>query len=319
MNIVDFGILVVIGIFAIGGLKRGFLLGIVDVLTFALSLVVGAKLSAALAQPIHEFGFPLPLASGMGFFVAGVISFAILGLAAKILLFPLGSFGAGTPLAWVNSILGLLPGAFRGLALAALGLLLIAAVPRELGARQYLAGSQLALPIAEAGRQALDDGLRWAGIDPSSLGLPSEVIAGGGTDLPFSGVTDLRVDVEAEQELLELVNEERARAGLDPLQPNDALAEVGRQHGREMFSYGYFSHESPISGTPADRLNSAGLDYPLQGENIALASTAVLAHEGLMNSPAHRANILNPGFTRVGISVLRSVDHGLMVTQEFGG
>jgi uncharacterized protein YkwD len=53
------------------------------------------------------------------------------------------------------------------------------------------------------------------------------------------------------------------------------------------------------------------LAYPLSGENIALAPTAELAHEGLMNSPAYRANILNPGFTRVGIAALRSGEHGL--------
>jgi uncharacterized protein YkwD len=66
-------------------------------------------------------------------------------------------------------------------------------------------------------------------------------------------------------------------------------------------------------------LAAAGLAYPLSGENIALAPTAELAHEGLMNSPAYRANILNPGFTRVGIAALRSGEHGLMVTQEFAG
>jgi uncharacterized protein YkwD len=86
-----------------------------------------------------------------------------------------------------------------------------------------------------------------------------------------------------------------------------------------MFDLGFFGHDSPTSGSPADRLAAAGLQFALSGENIALAPTADQAHEGLMNSPAHRANMLNPGFTRVGIAALRSADHGLMVTQEFAG
>jgi uncharacterized protein YkwD len=73
-----------------------------------------------------------------------------------------------------------------------------------------------------------------------------------------------------------------------------------------------------VTGTPKDRIAAAGLMYLLSGENIAFAPTVEEAHEGLMNSPANRAHILNPGFTRVGVSALRSDEHGLMVVQEFG-
>lgn len=86
-----------------------------------------------------------------------------------------------------------------------------------------------------------------------------------------------------------------------------------------MFALGYVGHTSPTTGSPADRLAAAGLRYALSAENIAFAPTAEQAHEGLMNSPPHRANILNPGFTRVGVAVLGNTDHGLMVTQEFVG
>jgi uncharacterized protein YkwD len=140
-------------------------------------------------------------------------------------------------------------------------------------------------------------------------------------DLPFSGITadELENDRAAEQTLLELLNQERANTGLPPLAPDAALAEVGRAHGREMFALGFFGHDSPTTGSAEDRLAAAGLSYPLSAENIALAPTAVFAHEGLMGSPAYRANILNPGFTRVGVAALRNDDHGLMVTQEFAG
>jgi uncharacterized protein YkwD/uncharacterized membrane protein required for colicin V production len=321
MNAVDIGILVIVGLFAVGGMRRGFLLGIVDLIAFGLSLVVAARLASSVANPLIDRGLPHELAAGAGFVIAAVVSLAVIGLAARILLAPLGALGANTPLGWVNGVLGLLPGAVRGLAIAALVVLAASALPTEMGLREPLAESRLAAPIAETGREALDAGLLWAGIDSRSLGIPDESPAAGSTDLAFSGITALELenDRAAEQRLLELMNEERADAGISPLKFDSALAEVGRAHGREMFALGFLGHVSPTTGSAADRLAAAGLAYPLTGENIALAPTAELAHAGLMNSPAYRANILNPGFALVGIAALRSGEHGLMVTQEFAG
>jgi uncharacterized protein YkwD len=319
MNAVDIGILIVVGLFAVGGLRRGFLLGIVDLIVFGLALVVGARFAGTVAEPLLNLGLSGDLAVGAGFVIATVVSLALIGLIARILVAPLGALTSTTPLGWANSVLGLLPGALRGLGFAALLVLLLLAFPAELGLRSLLATSRLADPIARTGQQSLDTGLRWAGIDPQSLTAPSQAPEASTVDLPFSGVTDVQPDPQAEQTVLALINHERALAGLAPLQLDDDLAEVGRRHGREMFALGYFGHTSPTSGEPADRLAAAGLAYGLSGENIALAPTAEQAHEGLMNSPPHRANILNPGFSQVGIAVLRSEDHGLMVTQEFAG
>ena len=203
--------------------------------------------------------------------IAAVVSLAVIGLAARVLLAPLGALGASTPLGWVNGVLGLLPGAIRGLAIAALVVLVALALPPELGLRERLAESRLARPIAETGRKALDDGLVWAGVDTRSLGIFSQLPAAGSAELPFSGVTALEpgIDPVAEQTLLGLLNQERAAAGLSPLQPDSALAQVARAHGREMLALEYFGHVSPTTGNPADRLAAAGLIYPLSGENIA--------------------------------------------------
>jgi len=218
-------------------------------------------------------------------------------------------------------VLGLLPGAVRGLAVAALVVLVISALPPELGLRERLAESRLAAPIAQTGRRALDTGLVWAGVDARSLDVLYQPPAAGSSGLPFAGIRPLELenDQVAVQTLLGLVNQERADAGISPLQLDSALAEVALAHGREMFALGYFGHISPTSGSAGDRLAAAGLIYPLSGENIALAPGPETAHEQLMNSPAYRANILNPGFTRVGIATLRTSDQELMVTQEFAG
>jgi uncharacterized membrane protein required for colicin V production len=319
INPVDVGILIVVGISAVGGLRRGFLLGTIDLVAFALSLVVAARLTDAVAAPLREWGIGEPLASGAAFVVAAVVSLAVIGLAGRVILSPLGAISAGTPLGWANSVLGLLPGAVRGLLVAALLILLLTALPAEFGIRRQISSSWLAAPISALGEEALEKGLVWAGIDPWELGIFTQPPVSGAVDLPFSGVTDLEIDDEAQDQLFALINQERAGAGLTPLQRDSALAEAARRHSREMFRLGVFSHTSPTTGSPADRIETTGSAYTLSGENIALAQTAQAAHDGLMESPPHRANILNPGFTHVGIGALRHPEHGLMVTEEFGG
>ncbi|MGN6362248.1 MAG: CAP domain-containing protein, partial [Thermomicrobiales bacterium] len=92
---------------------------------------------------------------------------------------------------------------------------------------------------------------------------------------------------------------------------------IARAHGEEMFELGYFSHDSPVSGSPFDRLNAAGIQYHAAGENLALAPDLDIAMQGLMNSPGHRANILSPDYGRVGIGIISSRYHGLMFVQLF--
>jgi uncharacterized membrane protein required for colicin V production len=172
MNGVDVGILVIVGFSAVAGLQRGFMLGMVDLFAFAIALLAAGRTSELAAGLLRERGFPEPLASGAGFFIALVVAYAIIGLAVRVLLSPLRSFGSGTPLAWVNGVLGLLPGALRGLAVAALAVIALSALPPEIGLRQQMIGSQLAEPLATSGKEALDAGLEWAGVDPGTLGLP---------------------------------------------------------------------------------------------------------------------------------------------------
>jgi uncharacterized protein YkwD len=92
---------------------------------------------------------------------------------------------------------------------------------------------------------------------------------------------------------------------------------VARAHSHDMFAKGYFSHISKEGTTPAERARKAGVRFITAGENLALAQTLRTAHDGLMNSPGHRANILRPSFGRVGIGVLDGGRHGLMITQNF--
>jgi uncharacterized protein YkwD len=114
-----------------------------------------------------------------------------------------------------------------------------------------------------------------------------------------------------------LVNQERQQAGLRPLVPDPAMTELARRHSADMFARGYFAHDTPEGLSPFDRMNKANIRFLTAGENLALAPTLQVAHTGLMNSPGHRANILQRDFGRVGIGIMDGGMRGLMVSQEF--
>lgn len=123
----------------------------------------------------------------------------------------------------------------------------------------------------------------------------------------------------AEQQMFNLVNQERANAGLPPLQIDYPLVRIARMKSQDMVDNHYFGHNSPTYGSPFDMMKSAGITYSYAGENIAGAPSVQSAHTSLMNSPGHRANILNPNYTRIGIGIVTGGPYGMMFTQEFNG
>lgn len=133
------------------------------------------------------------------------------------------------------------------------------------------------------------------------------------------GFTTTRVKEcpDLEREMLEMINRERQKQGLSPLLADTAMRRVAIAHSRDMMARGYFSHETPEGRDPFDRMKTARIKYIVAGENLAIARTLGIAHEGLMNSPGHRANILKPSYGRVGIGIADGGLHGLMISQEF--
>ncbi len=135
-----------------------------------------------------------------------------------------------------------------------------------------------------------------------------------------------------EQELIADINHAREARGLNVLVPDPLLGGAARAHSREMCGKDYFDHHSPSAGmtTPMDRyfqaLQAHGEGRPdsaLVGENIFYASitnstyNAQYAHEVLMQSPGHRANILEPRFSKVGVGVYRDSRGRFWVTEMF--
>lgn len=120
-----------------------------------------------------------------------------------------------------------------------------------------------------------------------------------------------------EQEVAQLVNVERAKAGLAPLTLNWELSRVARYKSQDMKDNRYFAHNSPTYGTPFQMIRSFGLSYRTAGENIAMGyATPAAVMNGWMNSSGHRANILNASYTQIGVGY---VAEGSYWTQQFIG
>ncbi|MFD4554291.1 CAP domain-containing protein [Streptomyces sp. NPDC058469] len=116
-----------------------------------------------------------------------------------------------------------------------------------------------------------------------------------------------------------LTNAERARAGLPALAVDPLLAAAAQAHSSDMVARAFYSHTSPDGSQPWDRAAAAGSRRRTIGENIACGQrSAAEVVEGWMNSPGHRANILKPDFTHIGIGFAGGGQTGTYWTQLFG-
>ncbi|MEU0300698.1 sigma-70 family RNA polymerase sigma factor [Streptomyces sp. NPDC006175] len=119
-------------------------------------------------------------------------------------------------------------------------------------------------------------------------------------------------------EVIALVNSERAKEGCAPVSGNSLLAKAASRHSADMVARDYFSHTSPDGTDPGARITAAGYRWSTYGENIAKGQpTAAAVMDSWMNSSGHRANILNCAFKEIGIGREES-SGGPVWTQNFG-
>jgi uncharacterized protein YkwD len=315
-NWVDVIIAFVLVAYAIQGLQRGFLLGLLDLAGFVVALLVALNFYPAAVTLVAPY-VPLPdaLLKPVAFLGLWLLADVAVTLGARVVGAPLAVLGRVSP---ANGLLGLVPGAAKGALVVGLVLALALSLPLPEAVHAQIAasgvGSRLAdevAPLEQALRDvfgdAIERGVAIATVRPQ---------ADERVPLQFT-VQDARIDEEAEARLLKLLNDEREAAGLPALKTDPLLVEAARAHSRDMLAKGYFAHANNEGKTPADRVSAAGARFLVVGENLALAPTVELAHRGLMESPGHRANILAPQYHRVGIGVADGGLHGKMFTQDF--
>lgn len=172
------------------------------------------------------------------------------------------------------------------------------------------------------------EGKREVPVREVPIETPTDPVEPAGDDTARLETTDQRL-AKLERTMAQMVNAERAKANLSPLEFNDELASVGRAHAAEMRDLNYFAHESPTRNlaAPLDRYRAVfGRTPRIVAENIyrawgtqhQLSLDDILAgHRALMNSPGHRANILMPGLTRIGIGIVVNANGDIWLTQMF--
>lgn len=122
---------------------------------------------------------------------------------------------------------------------------------------------------------------------------------------------------QRELEMLNRINEERAKVGVAPLLIDTQLSKWARIKSQDMKNNNYFAHNSPTYGTPFEMMRNAGIEYKRGAENISAAQSPYVSHLRLMASAGHRNNILNPNFTHIGIGIIDQNTAGVFVTQLF--
>lgn len=121
----------------------------------------------------------------------------------------------------------------------------------------------------------------------------------------------------AEQQAVALMNADRSAQGLPALAVDSRLTNLGEKYAQDMIKRKFFSHTNPEGQSPFDRMKQAGISYSYAGENIAINQSVPAAETAFMNSPDHRANILNTNYSNTGIGVAYDKSGDVYVVQEF--
>ncbi len=308
MNYFDGITLVLVLLFSLAGFYRGFIRSFTGMTVWGGSCVLSWLLCpTAAAWLVRNFAIEP--------YWLNPLAFLLLFLAALILLYSIGlllrkKIPVTVHTSRINKTAGILTGFVAGL-MASMILVKTGGASLSPALSGEAAASFLA--VHSAGAQ------QWGEKQLSAVFTlpPEEKISGVQNEEASVKTSNFIPRPDLEKQMLNLVNTERSKYGLRFLQPDAALQVVAAAHAADMFSSGYFAHNSPDGTDPFMRMKKAGIKYHLAGENLAYAANLILAHEGLMRSPGHRANILKPGFGRAGIAVLDAGAGGLMFVQEF--
>jgi hypothetical protein len=139
------------------------------------------------------------------------------------------------------------------------------------------------------------------------------------SSIPSFTATETAHEGGLESELLVLTNQNRTRQGLRALIPDEALTRIAREHSAGMAQQGFISHELPY-GDLKTRMSGKGYRYSTARENVASARSVAYAQSALMQSPAHKDNILAADVNRVGIGIVRRpppFERELYITEIF--
>lgn len=315
-NLADFIIVLVVILFGVSGYFKGFIRQFADFLVLIIALVASIFLYNPLSGEIAtRFSIAPNFSKVAAFFAIWILVQFIFNI---ILHFVYPKLPESLRKSKLNKGFGAVPGLLWGLIFVAIFLTLFVAFPVQNRYREEILSSTTGSYIIQksSGIEKFVSNIFGGAINDTLTFLTVKPNSGETVDLGFK-TDNVTVDEKSEEEMLKLVNEERTKRGLKALVMDEKLREVARAHSKDMFVRGYFAHTNLDGLDPFDRMAKAGIKYTIAGENLALAPNVELAHEGLMNSPGHRANILTAEFGKVGIGCIDGGQYGKMFSQEF--
>ncbi len=305
------------------GYSKGFLRGVIGLTVTLAAIWSGYRAGPSVGVVVESWSGIDP---GAARIVGAVLVFGIVQVLGMMVVYR--SIAPRGPLQILDRLAGAL---FSGLwyLLMCLLLVLIVSAASNLSpvAERILADSRVARlvtaeesPVLTSVSRLLGDRILESMINLNRLIGHSRVVLEDDDrlDLPEVESSAILESPESSKELFEKLNMARFEERVPVLSWSDALAGVANGHAREMYESGYFAHVSTTTGSVASRLESVGIPFVLVGENLALTPTVESAHEGLLESPSHRATMLDPRFRRVGVAALEG-PLGLMVVQVFSG
>ena len=319
---IDAAIIALLGVAVWNGYRSGFISTAYGLASWVVSFAAAVVFQSPASQLVQYLGLSPATSHPVGFILTLVIVETIFSLAGHFAVKPVVQRVHGTS-HWVeltDKVLGVFPSAARSLFVAGIVLSALVVTPLSPDLKAAVEQSRISRALIERVAEIQPQLARLSGQVGDNVPLFVTKLGEDQTESLKNVLPDdlsLTPDPQAEAQMFALVNEERTNAGLRPLAWDDRLLPVARQHSQEMFQLRYFSHQSPVTGSPFDRLKAASITYQKAGENLAYAQSVTIAHRGLMDSPAHKANILDKDFTRIAIGVFYAGAYGRMFTQMF--
>lgn len=322
-NYIDFLILLLVVYLIWQGYRTGLVAGLLNVLATIGSFVISTLIYSRVGDLLHSF---LNLNENASPVIGFLVSLVFLEFSLSLILTfmyakvaPL--YKKSKVVTKIDKYFGTIPSTLVGLFLTSLLMLLILTLPVK---------PWLRAPIQDSwwGKNVVSKGINFVPTLERALNkipyknlvyilTPDNPASEASQELNLPENISLSDDPQSEREMFDLVNKERKDRGLGELKFNNPLRDVGRAHCSDMFKRRYFSHYTPEGLSPFDRIQAAGIDYVAAGENLAYAPSVAIAHQGLMNSPGHRENILRAEFGTLGVGVLDGGISGKMFCQEF--
>lgn len=315
-NWVDLVIILVLIFFIYQGFINGFWFILIDFISFFGALLISLK-TYFFASTFLQSNFSLthPLANALGFLAMAIVSEVLISFAMGYLISKL------PPKILKNHItkfFGVILSLGQGIILIAFTIIFAISLPINPSIKTDIANSKVGgfilgktagveRVINDIFGSAINESLTYTTIEPQShqsIALDDKS-------------QNLSIDNASETKMFELVNKERITRGIQNLTWDLKLVTIARNYGKLMWNDHYFGHYDPQGHDVGDRLQASGISYQIAGENLALAPTVEIAHTGLMNSPGHRANILEVRFNRIGVGVIDNGFYGKIFVQVF--